>query len=96
MKRVIRMGACGEFDEMDYDDVPARRSLSCSDGYCGAYDCERCRPGCTRESAIECPNCHESHTNEGDGQFCSVSCAREWELDRAGICSETIKGGTAL
>ena len=27
-----------------------RRNLSCSDGYCGAEDCEKCRPGTsTRE-----------------------------------------------
>ena len=23
------------------------RRYSCCDGYCGAEDCERCRPGCT-------------------------------------------------
>jgi len=25
------------------------RRYSCGDGYCGAEDCERCRPGCTRD-----------------------------------------------
>jgi hypothetical protein len=25
-----------------------RRNLSCSDGYCGAEDCARCRPGSYR------------------------------------------------
>lgn len=28
------------------------RRYSCGDGYCGAEDCERCRPGCTRALAL--------------------------------------------
>jgi len=28
------------------------RRYACRDGYCGAEDCEQCRPGCTRALAL--------------------------------------------
>ena len=30
-----------------------RLSSRCSDGFCGAQDCERCRPGCNAELKME-------------------------------------------
>lgn len=30
-----------------------KRNYSCADGFCGADDCERCRPGCTNENNEE-------------------------------------------
>ena len=37
----------------DRPDVGRIRKYSCPDGYCGADDCERCRPGCTAELAAQ-------------------------------------------
>ena len=48
-----------EYTNMDEDDVESirqeimrkkrrRRNLSCTDGFCGAEDCCRCRPGSYR------------------------------------------------
>jgi len=38
-----------ELRQQSYLDRARRNNTSCSDGYCGADDCERCRPGCTRD-----------------------------------------------
>ena len=43
---------------------------ACSDGYCGAEDCERCRPGCNE---VEPPRVDLSATHEWDAEY------REWE-----------------
>lgn len=45
-----------EYNDMRREQAEAahhRSARSCSDGYCGADDCERCRPGCTREMESE-------------------------------------------
>lgn len=70
-----------EYNDMrnqDYEERRARNNRSCSDGFCGADDCERCRPGCTREMESECQNCHESFLAFGDeDSFCCEACEKE-------------------
>ena len=34
-----------ELKQQAYEEQRARRNLSCTDGFCGADDCARCRPG---------------------------------------------------
>lgn len=36
----------------------SRKSFNCRDGFCGAFDCETCRPGFT-EQEEKCVACEE-------------------------------------
>lgn len=38
-----------EFHDYDRDEFRKPRYISCRDGYCGAEDCPKCRPGNFRE-----------------------------------------------
>lgn len=65
-----------------YLEKVARNNRSCSDGYCGADDCERCRPGCTRMAEVECEWCGEVfEPGSKDDRFCSEVCAKEHAAD---------------
>ena len=37
-----------EMRQESYEQRRRVRNLSCTDGFCGAYDCPRCRPGSYR------------------------------------------------
>ena len=45
----------GDYPPMGYDpDPPARRPVHrCTDGFCGAIDCDRCHPGAGLEDLTE-------------------------------------------
>jgi hypothetical protein len=54
----------------------ARVGSSCSDGYCGAYDCERCRPGCSRYVMLECEFCGTEFYPEGSDEVLCDECLK--------------------
>jgi len=58
-----------------------RGGFDCSDGYCGAMDCRRCRPGC--DTMIECEHCGEEFWSESEGDtFCCEACSVNFTILR--------------
>ena len=74
------------------DDRPVRdMRYSCSDRMCGAYDCERCRPGCSQFRA--CDDCgkddrgteQRSTLKKGEPRYLCDEC---WSMHTCEECGE--------
>ena len=83
--------------DLGYDGPPSRNNYRCTDGMCGALDCERCYPGgehdvcdvCSEAAEADPPECYQhGHKLCPDCVRTCASCSETMCEDCALYCPE--------